>query len=174
MKTACSSMHTPYAQCGSPLISYFFCRQLLFPLLWCCLIVIKGHIVYLYVTEKKRENIAFTIRGREVKQLGPCSAYSLQIFSLKSSSFSSLQCHCQLLDPLTDNWHQIYTISYLSYATLCSAAHVSTVWVTANKIVTSRGTVNEWGWALPSQLNRLVVHKDVLTTVIPFGLTKVL
>ena len=65
MKTAsCLSMHTPYAQCGSPLISHFFCSQLFFPLLWCCLIVIKGHIVYLYVT-KKRENIAYTIRDRQ-------------------------------------------------------------------------------------------------------------
>lgn len=55
MKTAsCLSMHTPYAQCGSPLISHFFCRQLFFPLLWCCLIVIKGHIVYLYVTKKRK------------------------------------------------------------------------------------------------------------------------
>ena len=83
-------MHTPYAQCGSPLISYFFCRQLLFPLLWCCLIVIKGHIVYLYVTEKKRENIAFTIRGREVKQLGPFEIQFIHQFTVSLLAVGSL------------------------------------------------------------------------------------
>ena len=38
----------PYAQSWSPLFSHFFGRQLLFSFLGGCLIVIKGHIFYLY------------------------------------------------------------------------------------------------------------------------------
>lgn len=65
------------------------------------------------------------------------------------------------------------SMGLIALLSLKSRSTCTWVWATANKIVTSRGTVHKWGWVLSRQLNCLVIHKDVLTTVIPFGLTKV-